>query len=112
MKAVRAKDEHRAGSNGDCPSHESSAIWPDRFRPLRTAALRLQPAEQQPAAEFPAGDIAEVESNRPKSPEAFDVTQTEGAIVRSGSGICLAISPSNLPGRRSLASARRRAVGV
>jgi hypothetical protein len=50
-----------------------------------------------------------VESNRPKSPEVFDFTQTEAAIVRSGSGVCLGISPSNLSGLRSLASAHRRA---
>ena len=49
-----------------------------------------------------------MESNRPKSPEAFDFTQTEAAIVWSGSGVCLGISPSNLPGLRSLASAQTR----
>jgi hypothetical protein len=49
-----------------------------------------------------------VESNRPKSPEAFDFTKTEAAIVWSGSGVCRGISPSNLPGLRSLASALRR----
>jgi hypothetical protein len=34
-------------------------------------------AKRGSLAEFYAGDIAEVESNRPKSPEAFDFTQTE-----------------------------------
>jgi hypothetical protein len=33
-----------------------------------------------------------VESNRPKSPEAFDFTQTEAAIVWCASGVCLEAS--------------------
>jgi hypothetical protein len=45
------------------------------------------PTEQQSGARSRSGDIAEVESNRPKSPEAFDFTQTEAAIVWSGSGV-------------------------
>jgi hypothetical protein len=55
-----------------------------------------------------ARDIAEVESNRPKSPEAFDFTKAETAIVSSGSGVCRGISPSNLPDLRSLAFALRK----
>ena len=37
------------------------------------------------------GDIAEVESNRPNSLEAFDFIQTEAAIVWSGSGVWLGV---------------------
>jgi hypothetical protein len=84
-----------------------------RHRPSRRALWLLLCAagqlEQQSWRRPWCGDIGEVESNRPKSPEAFDFTQTEAAIVWSGSGVCLGISPSNLPGLRSLASALCRA---
>jgi hypothetical protein len=53
--------------------------------------------EQKYRPDCRSGDIAEVESNRPKSPEAFDFSQTEAVIVWSGSGVCLGVSPSNLP---------------
>ena len=43
-----------------------------------------------------------------RSRGGVDFTKTEAAIVWSGSGVCRAISPSNLPGLRSLASALRR----
>jgi len=55
-----------------------------------------------------ARDIAEVESNRPKSPVAFDFARRP-AVVWSRSAVCLRIRPSNLAGPCSMPSALRRA---
>lgn len=55
------------------------------------------------------GDIAEVESNRPKSPAAFDFARSRPAVVWSRSAVCLRIRPSSLPDLCSMPSAPRRA---
>ena len=55
------------------------------------------------------GGIAEVESNRPKSPAAFDFARSRPAVVWSRSAVCLRIRPSSLPDLCSMPSAPRRA---
>jgi hypothetical protein len=72
-----------------------------QWRAARASPRPLPHSWKERLLECRVGDTAELESNRPKSLEAFDFTQTEAAIVWSGPGVCLGISPLNLPGLRS-----------